>query len=165
MTPLQLLRAKLNAPSTPRHSFPWTKLPEGMPRGALVEIAGSGKTELTASFLAENPEIPAAWIEANFSVFPMALRQRNILLEKLFFVEGKKECAWAASTILRSQLFPLLIYHAPLGEDRELRRFQLLSEKASSTMILLCEKKASLAWPISLSLEIQKQNLKILRRK
>ena len=165
MNPLQTLRAKLNAHNAPRSSFAWSKLPEGMPRGALVEISGSGKTELAASFLAENTESPAAWIEAEFSVFPIALRQRKISLEKIFFVEGKKECAWAASTILRSQLFPILIYHAPFGEDRELRRFQLLSEKARSTMVLLCEKKATLAWPISLSLEAQKQNLKILRRK
>lgn len=154
---LQELRARLgNTEKLP--AFPYSRLEQGLPRGALVEITGPGKTESVATLLAENPLLRVAWIESHFSLLPSALPQRKVNLEKIFFVEGGRDSAWAASTILRSQLFPIVVYHpAPLPREtendlRELRRFQLLAEKSASTMILLGEEPRTLAWPIRLSL-------------
>lgn len=164
MPALQELRARIGAlERKSRESFPWSFLPGGMPRGALVEISGPGKTEAVARLLAENP-LPVAWVEAKFSLFPSGLRQHQVSLENIFFIESGKDAAWAAGTALRSQLFPLLVYSAPYGEERELRRFQLLAERANATMILLA-KKPSLAWPISLSLEMRDRRPAVLRKK
>lgn len=162
MIALQELRARLGALHN-REALRWSRLPTGLPKGGLVEISGAGKTEAVASLLAEQG-LPVAWVEHTLSVFPMALRQRKVELEKVFFVEAGKESAWAASAILRSQLFPLLVYHAPYGEERELRRFQLLAERSRATMFLLSD-KASQAWPIALSLEMQDSRPQVLRRK
>jgi hypothetical protein len=137
----------------------------GIPRGGLVEICGHGKTEAVAKLLAEHAHMPVAWIEKDFSLLPSALIQRGVLLDKIFFVEGKSECAWAATLVLRSQIFPFLVYHAPFGEEKELRRFQLLAERFRSTMLLLTEEKPTLAWPISLSLEMEKSQALVRRRK
>ena len=101
MAALQELRARIGAlERKSREAFPWSYLPEGLPRGGLVEIAGAGKTEAVARLLAENA-LPSAWVEAEFSVFPSALLQRQVKLEEVFFIEAGKEAAWAAAAALR----------------------------------------------------------------
>jgi hypothetical protein len=168
MSALQELRARIGAIEKFSRSgaLPFSQLSTGLPSGALVEISGQGKTESVVHFLAENAEIPAAWIESDFSLYPPALFQRKRKLENTFFIEAGKDAAWAASTILRSRLFPVLVYHAPYQQDeRQLRRFQLLAEKAQATMILLARRKPLAAWPIALSLEVRERKLIVLRQK
>lgn len=153
---LQELRARLGVFDSPhtREAFPYSRLGAGLPRGILAELTGPGKTSAVVQLLAENPQLRAAWVEQRFSLLPSAFTQRQANLEKIFFIEGGKDCAWAAGTILRSQLFPIVVYHAPYGEERELRRFQLLAERSNTTMILLGDKPLEeRAWPIRLSLQ------------
>jgi len=53
-----------------------------------------------------------------------------------------------------------VVYHAPYGEERELRRFQLLAERSNTTMILLADRALEeRAWPIRLSLEARGREL------
>lgn len=153
---LQELRARLGLYDTAqqaRELLPFPLSPAGgLSRGALAEITGPGKTEAAAALLAENPGLRAAWVESRFSLLPSALPQRRVNLEKIFFVEAGAEAPWAVSAVLRSRLFPIVVYHAPYGEERELRRFQLLAEKAACTMLLLGEAPSLDAWPIRVSL-------------
>lgn len=163
---LEELRARLGVFDThlQRESLPFSRFAPGLPRGALVELTGPGKTTLVAQFLAENSGLRAAWVESRFSLLPSAFPQRSVDLEKIFFVEGGKNSAWAAATILRAQLFPILVYHAPYGCERELRRFQLLSERSSTTMILLGQKPLEArAWPIKVSLEARGRELTLVK--
>lgn len=165
MHALHDLRARIGTlEKRSRETIPWSCLEGGLLKGGLVEITGAGKTGAVAKLLAES-NLPTAWVESNFSVFPTALVQRQVNLEKIFFVEGGRDCSWAATTILRSQLFSLLVYSAPYGEERELRRFQLLAERAKTTMLLLAPIRPTLAWPISLCLEMRSGSCAILRRK
>ncbi|MGZ6290347.1 MAG: hypothetical protein ACXWQO_19315 [Bdellovibrionota bacterium] len=168
MSALQELRARIGAMEnfSRSESLPYSQFASGLPRGALVEISGQGKTESVVQFLAENAETPAAWIESEFSLYPPALFQRKRKLENTFFIEAGKDAPWAASTILRARLFPVIVYHAPYQKDeRQLRRFQLLAEKAQATMILLARRKPLAAWPIALSLEVRERKLFVLRQK
>jgi hypothetical protein len=166
MLSLPELRARIGAFTQPqKEKFPCSFFSEGLPRGALVEICGHGKREAVVEFLAENAQHSTAWIEKEFTLFPAAVSQREAALEKIFFIEGGKESAWAASAVLRSQLFPIVVYQAPYGEERELRRFQLLAEKSKSTMIFLSEKKLSLAWPIHLALEFKDGKAEVRKKK
>jgi hypothetical protein len=164
---LQELRAKLGtleSLSSPLAPLPFTPLPQGLPRGVLVELTGAGKTTMVLQLLAENPTLKAAWVEERFSLLPSAFPQRQVHLEKIFFVEGGKESAWAAGVILRSQLFPLLVYHAPYAMERELRRFQLLAERSGTTMLLLGPSPLlERAWPIRISLATQGRGLHLRR--
>lgn len=141
----------------------WSLLPEGIPQGAVVELSGSGKTTALAHFLQENPQ-KTAWLEKNFSLFPSALAQLHLSLEQFHFFHTKENSTWAATALLRSQLFPFLVYHAPHGGEKELRRFQLLSERSKTTFFLFSQ-KPSLAWPIALSLECRNGEIKVLKRK
>lgn len=165
---LEELRARLGVFDThfQREALPYSRLSSGLPRGALVEITGPGKTSSVVQFLAENSGLRAAWVESHFSLLPSAFPQRSANLEKIFFVEAGKNAAWAASTILRAQLFPILVYSGPYACERELRRFQLLSERSKTTMILLGEKPLGIgAWPIRLSLEARGRELSLVKGK
>ncbi len=160
------LRARLGTFDTRFSPLPFSRLAAGLPRGALVEITGPGKTSAAVQLLAEHAGLRAAWVEGSFSLLPSAFPQRSANLEKIFFVEGGAHSAWAASTLLRSQLFPLLVFHAPYSCERELRRFQLLAERSKTTMLLLGQKPlAERAWPIRLSLEARGPELTVLKGK
>ncbi|MGZ3660670.1 MAG: hypothetical protein ACXVB9_05560 [Bdellovibrionota bacterium] len=160
---LQELRARLGVFEShfQREAFPCSRLPNGLPRGILAEITGAGKTESVAQLLAENPALRCAWIEARFSLLPSALLQRGVSLEKIFFVEAGENAAWAAATVLRAQIFPIVVYRAPYGDLKELRRFQLLAGKSNATMILLGDQPAEHAWPIRLSLEAREKGRRL----
>jgi hypothetical protein len=160
---LQELRARLGVFEShfQKEAFPYPPLPGGLPRGILTEITGRGKTEAVARLLAENAGLRCAWIEDRFSLLPSALAQRGVSLEKVFFVEAGLEAGWAAATVLRAQLFPLVVYRAPYGDVRELRRFQLLAGKGHSTMVLLGDQPAAHAWPIRLSLEAREKGRRL----
>ena len=167
MSALQELRTRIGAIEkfSRAEAFPYSGLPSGLPRGALVELAGHGKTESVVRFLAENADLSAAWIEKAFSLYPPAVAQRRRRLENLFFVEAGADAAWAATTVLRSRLFPVIVYNAPYGDERELRRFQLLAERSRATMILLAAQRAFASWPVALSLEVRERKLFVLRQK
>jgi hypothetical protein len=166
MSALQELRVRIGAIEkfSREQALPYSLLSQGMPKGVLVEMTGAGKTESAVRFLAENPELGAAWIESSFSLYPPAVAQRQRSLENTFFVEAGKDSAWAASTILRSRLFPVVVYKAPYRDERELRRFQLLAERSRATMLLLGAKPLA-SWPIALSLEVRERKLFVLRQK
>lgn len=167
---LQELRARLGAfegRDLAREAFTFSRFTAGFPRGVLVELTGPGKTENVAAFLAENPSLRVAWVESAFSLLPSAFAQRGVNLEKIFFVEAGVDSAWAASTILRSQLFPIVVYGASFPRrdaERELRRFQLLAEKSASTVFVLGEEPLAHAWPIRLSLACAGRKLSVLRK-
>ncbi len=165
---LQELRARLGALTVheKREALPYSRFESGLPRGALVELTGHGKTESVAAFLAENSALRVAWVERSFSILPSALLQRGVNLEKIFFVEAGDDSAWAAASILRSRIFPVVVYGAGFAArdaERELRRFQLLAEKSATTMIVLQEEPLQHAWPIRLSLRCAERKLTVWR--
>lgn len=165
MHSVQELRARIQGLSSPvaREFFPFSKFSDGFPRGALVEITGRGKCGVVADFLAENLEF-TVWIEKKREIFPSALLQRKVDLQKILFVEGKNEAAWVAATALRSKVFPIVVFDCVYKDERDLRRWQLLAEKAKATMILLREKPSKF-WPISLSLQVNGRAIEVLRQK
>lgn len=174
---LQALRAQIGMMEGNREKehFPFSLLQTGVPRGALMELCGPGKTEVTVQFLAENPSLRVAWVEENLSVNPCAFMQRGVDLNRIFFVDAGVEAEWSALQVLRSQLFEVVVLHittttAQDSQERVLRRFQLAAEKAGVGVILLAEKPRQ-AWPISLQLLVSRTQwdrtpeVEILRRR
>lgn len=165
MSSVQELRARLRGFHTSiiRESFPVSFFKGGFPRGAIVEITGRGKCEAVATFLAENPHY-TVWIEKNRKIFPYALLQRKVDLKKILFVEARKDAEWVAATALRSKVFPIIVYDCAYHDVRDLRRWQLLAEKAQTTMILLRDRPSEF-WPITLCLKVNNRKVEILRKK
>jgi hypothetical protein len=142
---------------------------EGFPLGAIVEISGTGKTELVAQFLKEHPDFKIAWVEENISINPYALRQKGVKLNNLLFIEAKKELSWCLAQALNSGCFQAVVTgSSAIGSsvavnnlndkkfsEKDLRRFQLLSEKCKSHFFLLSEKPHN-SWVPHLQLEVAK---------
>ncbi len=159
MTSLQHLSLQIGAlqRSSIKESFPWSLVPCGVPRGAITEIAGSGKTGLVMQLLAENLQIKAAWVESVFSLYPCAILQRKIALNRLLFNEAKQDVPWVILQLLRSQLFQTVIVDVACPDIRTLRRWQLATEKANCGLILLSNSLQS-AWPIKTQIHVQYEN-------
>jgi hypothetical protein len=149
------------APSQSPEPFPFSALPEcGIPRGALIEIsgpAGSGKSELALQFLAEVPQLRAAWVEDEFTVYPCAFPQAGISLNRILFSQGGSDSIWVALQILSSQLFGVVILKTRLENEIDLRRLQLCAEKSRSSLIVLSDSpRLQGNWTFQLQLEVQR---------
>lgn len=127
----------------------------GFPKSAVVEIAGSGKTELVAQFLSEHPELRVAWIESELSVFPLALMQRKVAMGRVLFVEGGANCLWTAQQVLQSQLFHVVVLSHLHVDERILRKLQLATEK-SEAMVLSLNANLSSSWVSRLQIEVSR---------
>jgi hypothetical protein len=143
-------------------------LSEGVPRGALVEVSGPARTEWVARLIAENKEAQVAWVEQKLSLLPTALRQREVELGQIIFVEARDKLDWTLTTLLRSQLFTAIVCSGNIHDQRRLRRYQLLAEKANATVLLLSV-EATTAWCIALQLEARRKvkttAVRLLKRK
>lgn len=128
----------------------------GIPKGAITEISGVGKTEFVVQLLVEHPAERVAWIEKKFSIFPFALRQRHLNLQRILFVESGSETEWVILQILKAQIFKIVIFYVDDFEITSLRRIQLATEKSGVVAIWLTERPHQ-HWPISLQLAMNKQ--------
>jgi hypothetical protein len=142
-----------------RERYDFSLLPSGVPRGALIEVTGPGKTESVVSFLSENQALRIAWVEDQMTVYPTAILQRQVPLERVLFIEAGDEIVWAAMQVMRSGLFEAIILSLPRHlDERVLRRLQLESEKSQACVFLLSEKPHK-AWPISLQIQVSRPAL------
>lgn len=137
----------------PRHSF--SLYPDGFTLGSFIELTGSQRTEFTAQFLCEHPELKVAWVEESITINPYALKQRGVCLDNILFVEGKKDLAWCLNQVLGSGCFQIVITENNRFHEKDLRRFQLLSEKTQSHFFLLSANPTP-SWVPHLQLKISK---------
>ncbi len=149
---LESLRALVHS-KTQRSSLPFSYLPTGIPKGAIAEISGHGKSEFVLKFIAEN-KLKVAWIESDFSIFPFAFLQRNVALDKVLFVESANQTYWGVLQVLKAQIFPVVVVVGDM-DLRQLRCVQLASEKADACVLWLTEQTHSY-WPVSLKVRVQR---------
>jgi hypothetical protein len=162
MTKLKMLK-KLMAEVHPPHdhgNIPFSLFPPGLRLGALTSFSsphGGGKTAATLTFLKENPELKAAWVEPQMSLYPIACQQLGIDLNRLLFVECDRFLTWTLEQLMKSGLFKVIVTTPPYLEVKELRRLQLTSERAGVLTLLLTNKPFQEGcWPISTQLEVSR---------
>lgn len=123
----------------------------GLPLGSLISLQGPAATEALLRLLAEQPQQPAAWVEAALSAYPPGWAQRGVSLRQLLFIEAGADLAWAATELVRSQAFPCVAVASPLPDERSLHRLQLAAER-SRAVVLLNAPLPPGAWPVRLRL-------------
>lgn len=149
-------------------------------KGALSEIsglAGGGKTEIVLSWLARHPGERVAWVEREFTAYPIAFPQHGVALSRVCFVDAagadERTLGWVTHQILSSQAFGCVViaWGAPCSLV-ELRRLQLAAEKSQTRVVLLGERPSSAAlWPIRLQVEVSRvphtgePRLRVLRQR
>ncbi len=141
-----------------RERFSFSRWETGIPKGAITEITGPGKTAFVADFLKERPDERVIWIEESFSLFPLALEQRGVAPEQVLFVdigrENSRELEWTLLQALRSQAFSIAVLYSEFEDSRMLRRIQLATESAhAATLWLRSTPHASQTSALSLRIE------------
>ncbi|MCM2276657.1 MAG: hypothetical protein NDJ89_01105 [Oligoflexia bacterium] len=138
-------------------------------RGALSELSGprgEGKTLAALHYLAGSPG-RIAWIERALTIYPCALAQRDVALERVLFVEaGAPEgLLWAAQQVLASQVFGSVVLDlgAPLEDAVCLRRLQLAAEKSQAAVLLLSERATRESWPLRFQARVEGHEIRILK--
>lgn len=155
---IQELRALIGATqqeSRPRNSF--SLYPDGFFTGSFIELTGASKTEFVALFLKENPQLKIAWVEETITINPYALRQHKVDLDSVLFIEGGKDIAWCLTQVLGSGCFQAVVTQNPQFSEKDLRRFQLLSEKGQNHFFMLSD-NTSPSWVPHLQLKVTKRN-------
>lgn len=156
------LRPRYNETTCQRPFF--SLLPGGFPKGCLVEITGPEMLSAAARFLEENPWMHAAWIEKRIDKLSTEVLHRDLNFSRVLFVDGKEDASWAASALIRSAHFPIVIYHAPYGEEKQLRRFRRYARESNCTVLLLGNEENH-SWPIAFHLYASNNELKYSRRR
>jgi hypothetical protein len=159
-------------------------LEQGIPRGALTEISGPGKTEFLVRFLSEHPSLKVAWVESQLSVYPYAIFQRKGHLRRILFAEAGSNSLWTLMQILRSQVFGIIVFSSTTTtlpnkgagggagqescqvdfEERTLRAMQLSAEKSQAAMIFLRDEPGD-SWPVSLQIRVERARVEVLKRR
>jgi hypothetical protein len=157
------------APVSASASVPKQKasfLPDGVAPGSLMEVSGSpggGKTELVLRFLSQNSHGRVAWVGEGLDIFPTALPQYGVSMDRVLFVEAPHgQGLWSAQQILRSGVFSFLVLQRPKTSWEEIvfRKLQLAAEKSQTTLIILSETPQKQgAWPISIQLQVRRRVL------
>jgi hypothetical protein len=157
---LENLRASIGAIEghTLREHFPFSSVIRGIPRGAVTNIYGIGKTEITLGFLAENQSAKIAWIEDRFSIFPCGVLQRKVDLDRILFSEAGREYIWTALQVLRSQIFQIVVVLGHPKDQSIIRRLQLTAEKSNVALILLSDSPIK-AWGVSLAIRASRSGI------
>lgn len=136
---------------------------EGFPKGAIIEVSGSGKTELVALFLKEHPDFKVAWIEKEITINPYALFQKGLKTENVLFIEAKEQLEWCLNQALQSGCFQAIVTTTEAAtnssfDEKDLRRYQLLSERSQAHFFLLSENLHQ-SWVPNLQLKVKKKKL------
>lgn len=145
----------LVARRTEKESVAFSLLPSGIPKGAITEISGQGKTEFVLHFLKENPQLITAWVEKNFSAYPFAFSQHGVNLDRVLFIEGESSLDWCVYQALRTTRIQVVVMYCEKLHLKSLRRIQLQSEKSQAITFWLTDEPKE-AWPVALRLTVER---------
>jgi hypothetical protein len=141
VTVLQKLRESIGAidGSLQKLKIAYSGFESGFPQGGIVEVIGTGKTEFVAKFLSEHEQEKAAWIESEFSVNPCALSQKGVALGNVLFMRTQRESIWTVREVLQSQVFSIVVTSFVEFPENDLRRMQILAERAKVNLFILSQ--------------------------
>lgn len=131
--------------------------PCGIPKGAITEISGIGKTDLVLKFLSEHPELKVAWVEKSFSAYPFRFLQRQVSLNRVLFVEAGEHIDWVTLQVLRAQYFAVVVIYSEYFDTKSLRRIQIATEKAGIATIWL-SRSTDEHWQVSLKIKVRRKH-------
>ena len=141
-----------------KESWAAPQLLSGVPKGALVELLGSARTEWLLQFFLMHPEPFILWCETKQQVNPTAIYQRGIPLERIKFI-NTLELQQPLRMALDSGQYPFIVAPQTFAEIKIFQRLQLCAEKSKATVFFLPFEQFSSAWPISLQLDIATDDL------
>jgi hypothetical protein len=152
---------------TPRESSPspvQNPLPNDglLPEGSLIEISGAEARLQAARILAQNPGVPAAWIEQNLEALPDEIFRMRMNFDKVLFVNGRRDSTWAVSSMITSRQFPVVVFCAPYENEKLLRRLRRQAREAGVTVLLLRDEPC-FSWTIRVQLRAMNGSLDVLR--
>ncbi len=152
---LRELIGGVHSHSKARSSF--SLYPDGFALGSVTELVGAGKTHAIALFLKEHSDFKVAWVESHLTINPYALFQLGVNLENILFIEAQKDLSWCLDQTLQSGCFKVVVAYTKKIQEKDLRRYQLISEKNQSHFFLLSE-RAHKSWVPQLQLRVLKTN-------
>ncbi len=140
-------------------------VPGGLPLGALTVVsglAGSGRATVAAHVLAQETRAgrPVAWVDPRKTLYPPALAQAGVALERLLLVRSDPErSVYAAERILESGAFRVVAIgglERHLGPSR-VRRLQTAAERADTVALLLTDETCPLRGASALELRTERR--------
>jgi hypothetical protein len=160
MGSLELLRSFSGrvADYNQKTALSYSAIPGGIPEGGLTELVGPGKTSLFLGFLAEHPEMQAAWVETQTTLYPFGVRKKGVQLSQVFYVEAGEQMVWSVLQVIRSGVFSAVAVAGEVPDLMDLRRIQLAAEAAKTTVFFLVDEPSNL-WPIRLSIHADELEL------
>ncbi len=114
----------------------------------LTGLPGSGRMSIAAHLIAEETRAarPVAWIDAKGTLYPPALANLGVRLNRMLVVRGAKErSVYAAEQIIASRAFGVVVAIGldPHLDETRARRLQTVTEGTDTTTVLILEPRAA----------------------
>lgn len=114
----------------------------------LTGLSGSGRMSIAAHLIAEETRAarPVAWIDAKGTLYPPALANLGVRLNRMLVVRGAKErSVYAAEQIIASRAFGVVVGIGldPYLDETRARRLQTATEATDTTTVLILEPRAA----------------------
>lgn len=126
----------------------------GIPRGVICEIMGSARTEWVLRLLKQNSHLTTFWAEEKLTVFPTAIQQRGVDLDRILMAEVHENLFPALRKALKSRLFDCVVLPGVIEEVKVLKALQLFARESNTCVFFLSEKVRN-AWAIPFQIQVE----------
>jgi hypothetical protein len=154
ITEIRLKLGQFQSGTQEKDFAPCEGIPQGVPRGVLCDITGPARTEWILKFLINNKTLNTFWAEEQLTLFPTALQQRGIDLNKILMVETDKNLFKALRKALKSKLFDCIVLPGSIHDTKMLKALQLFARE-SNAFVFSLSKETKTAWSIPFQIEAE----------
>ncbi len=107
--------------------------------GKIVRIFGPSSRNCCATFLSELRHLPAAWIDSDMPIVPEEIQRKNLDWNKTLFINGEEDINWALSYVIRSRVFPLIVFRHNCFPAERLQIIRAKLLRANAMLFLLSD--------------------------
>ncbi len=136
--------------------WPAPGMPEGIPRGAVIELFGDDCEEWLWEFLNFNPELRIFWDLKKSDTTSENLIKTNAGRQRITFKSLKSLIAVTLRQVIQSQKYEIILTQNNFSDFRIFQALQIFLKKANSTLLLLGVDRKSKSSQHSLQLQIDK---------
>ena len=114
--------------------------------GKVIRIFGPGAESCCATLLTEMRNKPIAWVGSEGSKTLNQLEHKKLDWRKILFVHGKEDREWALIYLLKTGIFPILVFQSDAYDAQFLKETQSLLLRKNAMMFFLGEKDSKDKW-------------------
>lgn len=139
--------------------WPAPGISKGIPRGAVIELFGKDRQEWFCEFLKYNPELQIFWDQKSRRLAEVDLIEIAASRPRINLASLKNLIEVTLRHVIQSQKYEIIVTQNSFTDFRIFQTLQIFLKKSNCTLFLWGTDKKSKSLPISLQLQITKNQM------